>query len=369
MDRLVIKLRTCGGYALLFVLLGSHVLSADSPPLASYNLPSKQQALTFLTETIEWYRYLSAERQVGTEPFDVLFFDNNQPIGAQIVQLSFDFARTDASLATTLEGSPPTQGGRIPNALSSDSLHLVQMEVKSEAESKKAEEDLKSIKTKLATARRADRKKLEAESADAQTRLTLLQARSKSLLNLVDLIQANDVNQPQRTNFRSLVESLARTIPEAANPGLPVQPAQPSSIRSDPKPPNSGILALAAEVSVLERKLRTVDELVQLTDKLARFSDNLRAPLTGFVNQAVRSGDLAADNLQSRDPGRLRQQTASLDQLTDQITRLAPAMAALDKQRVLLTVYKSRLTQWRKTVVNEYTDAWKVLLLLYAESR
>jgi hypothetical protein len=114
---------------------------------------------------------------------------------------------------------------------------------------------------------------------------------------------------------------------------------------------------------MLERKLRTVDEGVQLTDKLARFSDNLRAPLTGFVNQALQRGDLAADNLQSRDSARLRQQTASLDQLTDQITRLAPAMAALDKQRVLLTVYKSRLTQWRKTVVNEYTGAWKNLIL------
>lgn len=140
---------------------------ADSPPLGSYNLPSKQQTLTFLTETIEWYRHLSVERQVGTEPFDLLFFDNNQPIGAQIVQLSFDFAITAASLATRTQGSPPNQGGRIPNALSSDSLHLVQMEVKSEAESKKAEEDLKSIKTKLATARGADRTKLEAESADA----------------------------------------------------------------------------------------------------------------------------------------------------------------------------------------------------------
>src|SRR6202008_1597091 len=224
MDRHAIKLGTCAGYALLLVLLGSHVFSADSLPLGSYNLPSKAQTLTFLTETIEWYRYFSAERQVGTEPFDLLFFDNNQPIGAQIVQLSFDFARTDASLTTTAQPSPPTRGRGIPNALSSDSLHLVQMEVKSEAESKKAEEDLKAIKTKLATARRADRKKLHAESADAQTRLTLLQARSKSLLNLVDLIQANDVNQPQTTDFRSLVESLARTIPEVANPGLRVQP-------------------------------------------------------------------------------------------------------------------------------------------------
>ncbi len=125
MDRRAIKLGICGGYALLFVLLGSHALSADSPPVGSYNLPSKQQTLTFLTETIEWYRYFSAERQVGTEPFDLLFFDNNQPIGAQIVQLSFDFARTHASLATPAQGSPPTQGGGTPNALSSDSLHQI----------------------------------------------------------------------------------------------------------------------------------------------------------------------------------------------------------------------------------------------------
>src|SRR5437588_13037084 len=43
MDRRAIKLGICGGYALLFVLLGSHALSADSPPVGSYNLPSKQQ--------------------------------------------------------------------------------------------------------------------------------------------------------------------------------------------------------------------------------------------------------------------------------------------------------------------------------------
>jgi hypothetical protein len=106
-------------YALLFVLPASSLLSADGPSRESYNLPTKQQIITFLTETIEWYRYLSVARQVATELFDLLFFDDNQPIGAQVVQLSFGSARTDASLTTASAGPP--QSAAIPNPFSSDS--------------------------------------------------------------------------------------------------------------------------------------------------------------------------------------------------------------------------------------------------------
>jgi small-conductance mechanosensitive channel len=59
----------------------------------------------------------------------------------------------------------------------------------------------------------------------------------------------------------------------------------------------------------------------------------------------------------------VRQQTARLDTVAGQITKLAPAIAALDKQRILLTVYKSRLTNWRNTVVKQYTRAWESLIL------
>jgi succinate dehydrogenase/fumarate reductase cytochrome b subunit len=357
-----IRTRISGCYLLLFILLTSSLLSADSPSSGSYNFPSNQQIITFLTETIEWYRYFSAERQIATEPFDLVFFYNNQPIGAQVVQLSFDFGRTDASLAATAQGSQ--QAAETPSSLSSKAQQVVQTEAKSEAEIKQATEDLDSIKTRLLRAHGADRKKLEAALADAQSRLGLLQARSKSLQNLAEFIQTNDVSRPQTAGLGSLVEGLARTVPEATNPSLPVSPpAQLSSSTSDLKPQNSGVLALAAEVSSLARKLRTLDEGMQRTNKLAQFSESLRTPLTSFVNQTVQGGELAADNLQSSNLGLLRQQTARLDTVAGQITRLAPAIAALDKQRVLLTVYKSRLTNWRNTVVKQYTRAWESLIV------
>ncbi|MGA9392474.1 MAG: mechanosensitive ion channel domain-containing protein [Candidatus Sulfotelmatobacter sp.] len=358
MTRLSFKLRIFAWYIFLVVVLSPGVLSADSQIPESYNLPSKQQVITFLTETIEWYRYLSVERQIAAEPFDFLFLDDNEPVGTQVVQLSFDFARTDASLAAPSKAA--LQNTPIPDAVTSDFQHIVQMEVKADAESEQASNELESIKTRLVRTRGAHRRKLEATLANAQSRLGVLQEHSKSLRKLAELIQANGVSKPQTADLGSLVEDLARTVPEVSNsnsspPGTP-------RIISDPKPQDSGILGLASEVSTLQAKLRTLDEGRQLTDKLAHSSESLRTPLRNFVNQAIQSDDLGG-GLQSSNLELLRQQTARLDALTSRITSLAPAVSALDKQRVLLAIYRSRLTNWRKAVINEYSRAWKNLIL------
>src|SRR5271166_1089581 len=75
-------------------------LSAEVSPAAS-DLPSNQQVVAFLTESIDWYRHRAIARQIATEPVDLVFLEDNRPVAAQIVQLSFDFARADASVAAT----------------------------------------------------------------------------------------------------------------------------------------------------------------------------------------------------------------------------------------------------------------------------
>jgi small-conductance mechanosensitive channel len=94
---------------------------------------------------------------------------------------------------------------------------------------------------------------------------------------------------------------------------------------------------------------------------LALSSQDLRTPLATFINQVVQSGE--ASNLQASDLGVLQQQKARLDALTLQIKNLSPAIEALDKQRVLLTVYKSHLGSWRTAVVSQYKKAWENLIL------
>lgn len=71
---------------LAFMFSGS-VLIAQSLDFAP-----KQQPLTFLTETIDWYRHLSVTQQLATDSSDLLFLEGNRPISAQIVKLSFEYA-------------------------------------------------------------------------------------------------------------------------------------------------------------------------------------------------------------------------------------------------------------------------------------
>src|SRR5271157_2771017 len=86
--------------ALMLVLTAE--ISAQVSSLAPH-LPSNQQVLAFLTESIDWYRHRAIEEQLATDPVDLVFLKDNRPIAAQIVQLSFDFARADASLAATFQ--------------------------------------------------------------------------------------------------------------------------------------------------------------------------------------------------------------------------------------------------------------------------
>jgi len=88
-------------YVLLVGVLTAGIFAQVSPPAP--DLPSDQQVLAFLTESIDWYRHRAVEEQLATEPVDLVFLEDNRPVAAQIVQLSFEFARADASLAATFQ--------------------------------------------------------------------------------------------------------------------------------------------------------------------------------------------------------------------------------------------------------------------------
>jgi small-conductance mechanosensitive channel len=116
-------------------------------------------------------------------------------------------------------------------------------------------------------------------------------------------------------------------------------------------------------VSTLARKQRTVEEAIGLTDKLALSSQNLRMPLTKPLQDALQNPDLLASTVQSDDPGALQQQESRLNALTVETAKISPAIAALAKQRVLLTLYKSHLVAWRTAIANQYRDAWKDMII------
>jgi len=347
-----VKLR-CACYVLLVVVLTTGISAQVTP---QSDVPSDQQVLAFLTESIDWYRHRAAEEQLATELVDLVFLEDNRPVAAQIVRLSFDFAKADASLGATFQAGSQTASAAIVSG-SSSAAHFAELENKADLASQQAHQEVEKIKKKLVTARAAERRTLQAALDVTQRRLDLLQAALASLRELVDFVQ---VSAARQTDLTSSIEDLARTVPEVTNPTAMRSRTQISELASFAKPRDSGILGLSSEVSTLGRTLHILDDEIRRTDKLRQSSEDVRSPLLAYANKRF---PISADNnLQASDLGVLQQQKAELDALIAVAKTLAPAMVALDKQNVLLTVYISRLKTWRATVENENEKTWRNLI-------
>jgi len=329
----------------------SQVLPAGS------DLPSNQQVIAFLTESIDWYRHCAIERQIATDPVDLVFLEDNRPGAAQILQLSLDFARADAHPSASAQAN--SQKGSTAIATGSPDLaQFVQLEDKTELQRRQASAEIEVINNKLKTARGADRRELQAALEATQSRLDVLQAGLVTLRQSIEFVQA--FTSHETGDLASSIEDLARTVPAVTSPTTVTSQPQTSVATLPAKSSDSGIVTLSSEVSALGRKLRILDDEIRHTENLRQFSDELRSPLVASINKRLPA--VAENALQANDLAELQQQKTRLDELAALLKTLSPAIVALDKQRLLLAAYTSHLKSWRAAVSAEDKKTWKNLI-------
>ena len=336
-------------------------LSADGPQSA-FELPANPQVVAYLLESVKWYRHVYTERQVANDPVDLLFLEDNQAIETQIVRLSFEFAKADATLATAVpsqHNGPTTPASAGPPT--SDLAHFIELKNRSDQQREKAIHDVDTLQRDIGVVRKADRKRVEAALDDAQSRLELMRAVSQTMNGLVEFVQTAETGQGHLQDLNSTIYNLAQSLPEVNGPARPVGNSSAQDGRSSTMLSESvfGVLELTSEVSALRHKLSAIDEKMRLTDDLALSRKNLRTPMTGFITQLIQSASIS----ESTDLSVLQQQKSQLDALTLQLRELSPAIVALDKQKVLLAEYESHLLSWRTAVASQYRQAWKKLML------
>lgn len=345
-------------------------LSGDPPQDYAYELPSNRQVIAFVLQSIEWYRHTYAERQIANDPVDLLFLDDNHPIETQIVRFSFDFAKADAALASrTTSPKGRSAIAAHANSSSSDLARFIRLQTQNDAANEKAAQDLETLKRKLVTARGPDRAKLQVAAEEAQSRSELLRAESNTINDLVEFAQSAAAGQPHTGDLSSTIEDLVQTVPEVSTPAtsLARQPGQNEGSKSVISAHDGGIIRLWSDVSSQKRKLRIIDDKIRLTNNLARFEQNMRDPMSEFISQLIQGSSVRS--LQTGDIALLNQDKMRLDALTSELNSLSPAIVALDKQRVLLALYKSHLEDWRNAASGEYRQSWKrfcVRLLIIA---
>ena len=332
-------------------------LSADATQ-STYQLPSNSEVIGYLLQSVNWYRHVHTERQVVSEPADLMFLDDNQAIERQIVKLSFEFAKADATLRT----SPTSLHGRTTPSDSppADLAHFIELKNRNDQRRQQAIEEIKNLDNTLNRAKGSDRRKLKAAEEDAQTRLQLLDAVAQGLNDLVEFVQSPGEGQSYSGHLDSAIDDLAQSIPEVTGPSVPSATVPLQKATSRTAGLDAGILGLVSDVSAMNRKIHVIDEKIRLTDNLTLSANNLRIPLADFITRLIQT--VAISNSQTSDLLSLREQKSHLDAITIDLKELSPVIVALDKQKVLLAEYKSHLLPWRITVASQYTQAWKQLL-------
>ena len=345
----------------IFAIAISGALSADTMQ-GSYQLPSNTQVIGYLLQSVNWYRHVYVERQVANEPADLMSLDDNRAIEQQIVTLSFEFAKADAVLAKAATSPHDAPGTPVATA-SADLAHFIELKNRNDQVTQQTSEDIGKLNEKIASARKADRKKLKAALDDAQSRIELLQAVSQAVNDLIQFVQTARTSQTNTATLDLTIDDLAQSIPELSGPATALSklPAQDADSRTGNSWRETGLLGLESEVSALNRKLRVVDEKILLTDNLSLSAKDMRTPMSGFITRVLQRA--ATSNLQTSNLSLLREQKSQLDALTLELKAFSPAIVALDKQKALLEEYESHLLPWRTAVASQYRQAWKKLAI------
>ena len=344
----------------IFAIAISGGLSADNTQ-GSYQVPSDTQVIGYLLQSVNWYHHVYTERQVASDPGDLVFLNDNQAIEGQILKLSFEFAKADAALAKT--ATSPYDAPATPAAPpSADLAHFIELKNRNDQLTQQTSEDIGKLNEKIVSARKADRKKLVAALDDAQSRLELLQAVSQAVNDLIQFVQTARTTQANTATLDLTIDDLARSIPELSTPATPLSKLQaqdPDSKTNSWR--ETGLFGLGSEVSTLNRKLRVVDEKIRLTDNLLLSAKNIRLPMSGFITRILQRA--VTSNLQTSNVSFLSEQKSQLDALTLELKAFSPAIVALDKQKALLEEYESHLLPWRTAVASQYGQGWKKLVV------
>jgi small-conductance mechanosensitive channel len=358
-------------------LISLALLRAQAPATPP-SVPDAQQVISYLNQTIEWYRHLAVEEELATDPADLLFLNDDRRLAKQIAQLSFNFARAEGAYLSRHGGtsSVPAQtgpGGRYQA--------LFQAATKAEARVRSAQDEINSLQQKLEITRGATaRRSLQSQIDEVRSELELAQTRNETLHSMIQFVGGKEVSDSG--NLNAQIAELERSVPEldtTTSAGGDQSPAPsggsssnstgnanaPASATQRRQSEPTGLLGLITDLISLTRKMHRLDQAMKVTDALSQSAQKLTAPLVASLVAAAQRGD-AIEQQESTDPTVLQQQKRELDSLTANFKQVSAIMLPLSKQRILLERYKSSLSNWRAAVRSDYGAEARALLLRLA---
>lgn len=319
-----------------------------------------------MSKTISWYRQLAVEQKIANQPSEFTFVQENRRVADQIVQLAFEYARSQATLKVK---QPTNQQTTQPEDAPAEYQGLAQAQQKVENEIQQLQGEVQTDRAQLAKATPGKKAAAQALVDETESELALLEARGDAIRSMIDFVNSSDSGK-SKTDLRNQIEELARSVPAALSraPGtspqeLTAEPASSTSLPANTKPEPSGVWVLSTDLISLSGKKHSLDNEIALTADLQKTSQQLQRPLLDYLSGLVRQGNFLADQADTSGPAQLSEQKRQLDALTAQFKQTSAGMLPLNKAGVLLDIYRRTLTTWRQSLSDESRDEWRQLLL------
>ena len=349
-------------------LSGFAILALGQPNSSS--VPARAtdpaQVIQFLTKTISWYRQFALEQKLATESSEFTFMQENRRVADQVVQLAFEYARSQADLRAKQRSTQ--QAPQVADAPAEyQGLTLAQRKVESDIQ--QIEGEVNTFRERLAKAPPSKKSSVQSLVDETESELALLQARRDAIRSMIDFVNSSDTGK-SKTDLRNQIEELARSVPAALSRSNGTnqrdstpEPASTTTLPPIAKPEPSGIWGMATDLISLSGKKHTLDNQISATTDLQQTCKALERPLIDNLTALVRQGDVLANQADTSGPAQLSDQKRQLDALTAQFKQTAAGMLPLSKADVLLDIYRRTLGNWRLSVSDESRDEWRQLLL------
>jgi len=321
-----------------------------------------------LDAIVDWYRTLAIQQQIADEPSDLLSLSENRLIANQVLGLAFDVAR--ASADQLVEG-PPDAGDGSQASASAQTLAARQQKLDSQALS--IQNEMESMRAKLAAASKKTKPALQAKIAELQGELDLVNAKKSMIGSIAAAVNGSDAKDAGA--LRSQIDAMAVALPGASasppaspSPGAATATAQHPASAPSAAPVTTpaaasrfGIWDEAADVFKLSEKVSSIDAIDRRTQALQTALGQIQGKLVEQLRALSARGDALTAQADAANGAPLGVTREQLDALADQFKQASVLFVPLRKQAALLDQYRRNLKNWRDAVEDQSRSALKSL--------
>lgn len=337
------------------------------------NFPRENAVISYLSQTIAWYRHLGVEEQLVDQPSEVLLFAEDKRMAREILGLAFDYARAEAQLLANLAppAIPPAGTKTKPSEPGvSGVMGLASLEAKEKEatrEAKLAGQKLQLLQQELVAARGKKRRDIVSAISAVQSEIDLAKARSDTIQSMLAFEKANTPGTLSKPgDLSAQIDELERSI-ALSQTATPVKnsngdsPTMALKLQHVSEP--TGIIGLSQSLLALGRKLSTLDDTLQMTQSLADTAKSMRDPLIDDLLRMRRRGDELASQSSATDVSHLRSQQREFQALVERHELVSAATLPIAKQVMALDVYLSNLKRWKAQTEHESARRFRSLII------